>query len=82
MLTLIFFWPFYTKKLPMMGDFSWLLLVSYSLNVSAVQIVAMVTERRVLEKLSWRHSVTSRDSVDCDVKEWRTRDCRLPVDIV
>ena len=24
MLTLIFFWPFYTKKLPMMGDFSWL----------------------------------------------------------
>ena len=36
----------------MMGDFSWLLLVSYSLNVSAVQIVAMVTERRVLEKLS------------------------------
>jgi len=28
MLTLIFFWPFYTKKLPMMGDFSWLLFQS------------------------------------------------------
>ena len=29
MLTLIFFWPFYTKKLPMMGDFS--LLLSYNM---------------------------------------------------
>jgi hypothetical protein len=27
MLTLIFFRPFYAKKLPMMGNFSWLLLL-------------------------------------------------------